>query len=59
MRIHNIVENMEDEGWAKLLTDRVQKAIDLIDSMNTIKLMNAAGDTRMASYIYEMVGQSM
>lgn len=50
---------MEDEGWDKILTDRVQKAIDLIDSMNTIKLMNAAGDTRMASYIYEMVGKSM
>lgn len=56
--MHNTVETMEDEGFDKLIMDRTQKSVDLIDGMNTMKLMYVAGDTRMANYIYEMVGQN-
>lgn len=58
LRTHNTVEKMEAEGWDLLLMDRTEKFENLIDSMNTIKLMNIVGDTRMANYIYERVSQS-
>lgn len=58
LRTHNTIEKMENEGWDLLLLDRTEKFENLIDSMNTVKLMYAVGDTRMGNYVYERVGQN-
>lgn len=58
LRTHNTIEKMENEGWDLLLLDRTEKFENLIDSMNTVKLMYAVGDTRMGNYVYERVGEN-
>ncbi|KAH8392459.1 hypothetical protein KR215_008905 [Drosophila sulfurigaster] len=52
-RTHNLLEKIEDEGFDELIMDRHKKSEQLFDAMNAIKLMNAVGDKRMASYFYE------
>ncbi|KAH8412102.1 hypothetical protein KR222_010865 [Zaprionus bogoriensis] len=53
LRVHKILEKMEAEGWDELTAEHAQKYDYLIDSMNSFKLLSAAGDTRMANFIYE------
>ncbi|XP_030565592.1 uncharacterized protein LOC115765975 isoform X2 [Drosophila novamexicana] len=52
-RAHNLLEKIEAEGLDELVADKQERIDNLIDHMNTIKIMNAVGDKRMANYFYE------
>lgn len=53
--MHNLLEKIEAEGLEELVADKQERIDNLIDHMNTIKIMNAVGDKRMANYFYEKV----
>ncbi|XP_023170336.1 uncharacterized protein LOC111599050 [Drosophila hydei] len=52
-RIHNLLEKIEDEGLDELIVDRTAKQDCLIDHLNSIKILTAVGDLRMANLFHD------